>query len=124
MGRHDAEIVPVLEEGGDERRHQRLDRHRALSRLADDPVVHVGEVHDVKHLVAARLEPAPEQVDQEEGPEIPDVGVVPDRRAAGIQGDPGRFLGMEFLDPPGEGVVKAEGHAPSPGTSAGSETAS
>ena len=110
--RLDPEPVAVLLERAREGVHVRAERHALLAGGGDRPVVHVGQVHDVEDLVAAGLEPAPQQVLEEERPEVPDVGVVVDRGPAGVQRDPPRLQGDERLDAAGEGVVEAEGHPP------------
>ena len=78
----------------------------------DRLVVHVGEIHDVEDVVPARLEPAAQEVLEQERPEVSDVGVVVDGGAAGIERDPARLEGNERLDLAGERVVEAEAHPP------------
>ena len=89
MRRPDPEPVPVLLEGRDEWSHELVDALPRLPCLADDPVIHVGQVHDVEDLEPAGLEPAAQQIFKQEGPEVSDVGVVPDGRPAGVQRDAG-----------------------------------
>src|SRR6185437_11333596 len=60
--------------------------------------------------VPAGLEPPAQQVFEQEGSEVPDVGVVVDRGTAGIQRDPPRLERFELLDGAGEGVVESEAH--------------
>ncbi len=63
-----------------------------------------------KTLKPLAIEPATQQILEEEGPEVPDVGVVPDRRAAGVQRGPARHGSARRVPPAGERVVEAEGH--------------
>ena len=81
-----------------------------LASRRDGPVVHVGQIHYVKDLIPARLQPAAEQVLKEEGPEVPDVGVVVDCGAAGVERDLALLEWLEELDLPAQGVVEPEGH--------------
>ena len=73
MRRADAQPLAILVERHDIRRHERVDVGAGLPRLGDDAVIHVGQVHDLEHLVPARLEPPPQQVLEEEGAEVSDV---------------------------------------------------
>ena len=52
--------------------------------LGDDAVVHVGEVHHLDDLEAARAQEAAQDVLEDEGAEIADVGEVVDRGTAGV----------------------------------------
>ena len=53
-------------------------------RVADDLVLHVGDVHDVVQTESAGVQPAPQQVVEYERAEIPDVREIVDRRTARI----------------------------------------
>ncbi len=55
--------------------------------VADDFVVHVGDVHDVVERVAGGAQPAAHEVVKDKGPEVADVGVVVDGGAAGVHAD-------------------------------------
>ena len=81
-----------------------------LGGVVDQPVVHVGQVHDVGDPREAALKPAAQHVLEEEGPEVPDVGTVPDRRAAGVEAHVAGLQGCDRLEPAGEGVVEAKAH--------------
>ena len=104
-GNH-AEVIPVLEEcrrvGGGEL----PDRNPLGRRGLDDLVVDVGEVHDVKDVITAGLEPSPEEVDKQERPEVADVGVVIDRGATRIESGLRRRDRLERFDPASEGVIE------------------
>ena len=78
--------------------------------LLDDAVVHVGEVHDVIKPVAAVAQPAAQDVLEGEGPQVADVGEVPDGRAAGVHADEAILPRRELFDLLGEGVVETQGH--------------
>ena len=58
-------------------------------------MAHVGDVHDVRNLVAVPFQHSPEQIFEQEGAEVPDVLVVVDGRAAGVEA--GR-TGLERLE--------------------------
>jgi len=77
--------------------------------LADGLVVDVGEVHDLGDLVTRQLQSAAQNVLEEEGPEIADVGVVVHRRPAGVEAHAAFLEGLEELKTPGKGVVETKG---------------
>ena len=52
--------------------------------IANDLVVHVGDVHHVIQLEAALPQEAAQQIDDDEGAEVADVSVVVDRGPAGV----------------------------------------
>ena len=73
-----------------------------------DPVVDVGDVHDMADLIAAIPQIAAQQVLEHEGPEIPDMRIVIDRRAARVQPHQHVLGRLELLFGPGERVVEAQ----------------
>ena len=80
-------------------------------RAADDLVVDVGEVHDPRHAQAAVAQVADQEVREQEGPEVADVGRAVDRRAAAVDPD---VAGLERLEGAGlarERVLQADRHA-------------
>ena len=76
--------------------------------VGDDAVVDVGEIHHVSESVAAEFEEAAEDVLENEGAVITDVGEVVDGGAAGVHGDFAGFLGDEGLGLVGESVVEMD----------------
>ena len=66
----------------------------------------------MEHLVAAGLEPAAEEVLEQERPKVPDVSVVVDRRPAGVERHLPRLQRGEGLDATGKGVVETQAHPP------------
>jgi hypothetical protein len=80
-------------------------------RLADDLVIHVGEVHDLLHVPAGQPEHPPQQVFEEKRAEIAEVGRVVDRGSARVHAHRLSIGGRERLDAARERVVQAElGH--------------
>src|SRR3989442_13027558 len=69
-----------------------------LPRRLDRAVVHIGEVHDLEHVVTGVLEPAPQEILEEKRAEVADVRVVPDGGTAGVEGDARRRERHERLD--------------------------
>ncbi len=63
-------------------------------------VADVGDVHDVAHGVAEVFQGPPEEILEEVGAQVPDVGVVVHGRAAAIQADLARLDGHELLKLP------------------------
>ena len=88
-----------------------LDAYALLSGIANDLVVHIGDVHHVAKLVSALVKKAAQDVDSNKGTEIADVAVVIDRGAASVHADLVIFKGMKLFDFAGERVVKTKRHA-------------
>ena len=75
-------------------------------------VTDVGDVHHLAHVVAAILEPAPQQVGEQEGAEVADVLTPIDRRAAVVHPHAPLLEGLQGLDRAGVRVVEARRGAP------------
>ena len=73
-------------------------RLAGLASGLDRAVVDVGEIHDVEDVVPRLLEPAAQQVLEQECSEIADVREVPDGGTARIQRDARRRERHERLD--------------------------
>src|SRR5437762_2238480 len=58
-------------------------------------MAHVGDVHDVRNVIAVPFQHPPEQVLEQESAEVADVLVVVNRRAAGVEPD---RTGLECLE--------------------------
>ena len=84
-----------------------LNAHSIARGVADNLVVHVRDVHDVMHFVAALPQEPLQHVDGDESSEVADMAVVVDGWAAGIHADFVVAKRTEFLDLRGHGVVKA-----------------
>src|SRR2546426_11648625 len=98
------------------RRHTRLQGDWSSDVCSSDLV---GQVHDVEHLVARRFEVAAQQVLEQKRAEVPEVRVVPDGGAAGVERDPRGRERLERLDAAGQRVVERERHARRKPTSSG-----
>ena len=79
---------------------------RALDRL----VVDVGQVHDLGDPEALCFQVPAQDVFPEERPQVPDVGDVVDRRAAGVEADMSRLDRHERLDRAAQRVVRLQRH--------------
>lgn len=110
VGPADAEGVDVGEEALDPGGGLLRQPLVVLGGVVDQPVVHVGQVHDVGDPREAALEPSAQDILKEEGAEVPDVGTVPDRRAAGVEAHVARLQGRDRLEAAGQGVVEAKTH--------------
>jgi hypothetical protein len=77
-------------------------------RPPDRLVVHVGDVHDVRDFEALVFQEPLEQVLEHVGPVVADVGVVVDRRAAGVELDLSGDERDEVLLGSGEGVGETD----------------
>ena len=74
----------------------------------DRPVIDVGQVHDVKDVVARAFEPAAQQILEQKGPEVADMREIPDGRTAGVERDARRRERHERLDTTGEGIEEGK----------------
>jgi len=106
----DPEVFAILVKGVDVLLDVLAERSTARARRGDRAVVHVGQVHDVEDLVVQRLEIAPQEIFEEKGPKIPDVGEVPYRGPAGVHRHPRGGERREGLDRPRQRVVERERH--------------
>src|SRR5205823_12851437 len=79
-----------------------------LGCLLDDPVLDVGEIHDLRDPIAVLQQHATEQVLEKKRAEVANVGEVVDRRPAGVHADVARLEGMELLDLQAHGVVQPQ----------------
>lgn len=83
----------------------------------DDLVLHIGDIHHVTGGEAAEFEVAADEIGENEGAEIADVGEIVDGRAAAIHAD-GLAGGVERckkLHTASQCVEKAHGHGNKPG---------
>ena len=103
-------VAAVFEKGLLVLRGVVLDAQALLGGVADDLVVHVGDVHDVAHPEPALQQEAAQNVHRDKGPEVADVAVVIDRGPAGVHPHFVILQGMEFFDLAGQRVVKAQCH--------------
>ena len=88
-----------------------LDVHAIPRRVADDFVIHVGNVHGEADRVPALLQKALQQIDGDECPEVADVAVVVDRGPTGIHANFVRLDRAKLLHPGRHGVKEAQGHS-------------
>ena len=87
-----------------------LNGEATLHRVADDFVFHVGDVHHVVELEAARAQPAAEDVLEGKGPQVADVDVGVDGRSAGVHPDRLAIRWGELFETLRERVVEAQSH--------------
>jgi hypothetical protein len=81
--------------------------------LADDLVLHIGDVHHVVDPKSSEFKVTPEEIGKIEGPEISDVTEVVHRRPAAVETDGlcVREEWGEFFHATVERVEQAQGHA-------------
>ena len=78
--------------------------------VADDFILDVGDVHHVVELIAARAQPAAQNVLKGEGAQVADVDVIVDRRPAGVHSDHVSVKRSEGLHLLRKSVVETQGH--------------
>ena len=98
LGALEPEPVDVAEEELGVLRGEVAQRQPRLVRAADRLVVDVGEVHDLRDPQALRPQVPPQDVLPEEGPQVPDVDDVVDRRPARVEPDVPGLERLEVLD--------------------------
>src|SRR5712671_6112792 len=108
LGGLDAESFAIVEEGLDKFFGVVADADVLGGGVGDDAIVYVGEIHYVGQAVAAEFQEAAENVLENEGAVVADVGVVVDGGAAGVHGDFAGFLRDEGLGLVGERVVEVD----------------
>src|ERR1700730_1377706 len=79
--------------------------------IANDLVIHVGDVHDVTNPESTLPQKTAQDVDRDEGAEVADVSVVVDGRPAGVHADFVTAEREQFLNPRGHGVVETKRHS-------------
>ena len=77
----------------------------------DDPVVDIGDIHHPRDLEPAIAQVPNEQVVEEKGPEVADVGRSVHGGAAAVDPDMPGLEGYEVASRPGQGVVQPDSHA-------------
>ena len=90
-----------------------------LRGLGQDLVVDVGDVADERDVVAGAGQPAPQHVEVDRRPDVPDVRLRLDRQAAHVDARLPLLEGNEVTDFAGRGVVQPEGHPPKSRVAAG-----
>ena len=87
LGHLERERIDVLEERLDVFLGVFADADAGGRGVGDDAVVHVGDIHHLQHLEAARMQESAQDVLEHEGAEISDVREGVDRGAAGVHAD-------------------------------------
>lgn len=108
VGRRDIQDVEVLEECLDVWFRILVQADALGVRPADGLVVHVGDVHHVHDPEPAELEEPLEEVFEDIGPEIADMGEIIDGRAAGVELDFARDEGRKRLYFAAQGVKELD----------------
>ncbi len=106
----DAQRVQILKKRLYELRRVLADGDARRRRVADDLVVHVGDVHHVANRRARQLEKAAQHVDLQEGAEVADVAVVVDGGPAGVHAQRLAVGGRERVHLSRKGIEEAESH--------------
>src|SRR4029453_2810644 len=70
----------------------------------------VGDVLDVEDGHAVVQDDPPDEIREEEGPQVADVGVAVDGRPAGVHPQPGAVGRLDGRERAGERVANVEGH--------------
>src|ERR1039457_403578 len=107
----DAERVAILLERGDPLRGLLVEGVPVGDGVLDDPVVDVGEIHHVRDVAGEPpVQPAAQDILEDEGPEVADVDAVPDRGAAGVHADVAGLDRLHRDELTTHRVVQLDGH--------------
>ena len=106
----DAKRVEILEERLFERRGEFGQRPARRATAADRLVIDIGEIHHPIHTQAAVFQVTLQQVLENIGAEIPDVGEIVNRGSAGVEPHHTGLAGRKILHPPGERIEKSDRH--------------
>ena len=110
IGPLDAQGIEIFEEGLFERFGELRQRHPGCPAPSDRFVIDIGEVHDADDAEPPVFQVSLEQVLEDVGPEVSDVGKIINRRPASVEADDSGFQRNEFLDLAGEGIKEANWH--------------
>src|SRR5262249_32265244 len=108
LGRLDVQALDVAEEGVHVLHGEVVQRKAFLARAADRLVVHVGQVHDLRHAQPAGEEVPAQDVLEQERPQVADVDGVVDRRSARVHPDVPGLERRQLGRPASERVVKGD----------------
>src|ERR1700694_1708686 len=104
----DSQRVEILEKRLDVLLGELIDRLAMLRGLLDDAVLDIGEVHHLRDLVALLEEDPAQQILEEEGAEVADVGIVVHRWTAGVHPNVALLDRYELFHPATHRVVQAQ----------------
>ena len=110
VGRGDIQGLEVGEEGLDVGPGVVLQRLLLLQRAPDGFVIHIGQVHDLVHVVARKFQVAVHQVLEHIGPVVAHVGEVVNGGPAGVEADAPGLDGLERLQAAGQGIEEVYAH--------------
>src|SRR5262249_50242726 len=97
---------PVLQERGDVLVGVVADADASRSRVCDDAVVDISEIHDLRDAKAPRPQKSPQDIVENECPEIADVREIVDCRSAGVDADLAWAQGHEGFLAAGQRVLE------------------
>jgi hypothetical protein len=100
-----AERRGILVHRLDEARGEALDRLLVLLGALDDLVLDIGDVANVGDLVTERPQPAPDHVERDQEPRMPQVTIIVYGHPAHVHAHPPRIDGNEFLLFPRQRVI-------------------
>ena len=106
----DPQRIQILEKRLLKFRRVRADRNSRRRGVADDLVVHVGNVHHVANLDPRQLEKAPQHVHLEKRAEVADVAVVIDRGATSVHAQRLAVGGRERVHLSRKSIEKPQSH--------------
>ena len=105
VGPPEPETIRVLHVGGGHRPRELLAGHALLARGVVDLVVHVGDVHHERRVIALVLQEAAQQREQHVGPRVAHVYAPVHGRAAGVDAHARRVARLDRADLARQGVV-------------------
>src|ERR1700694_202554 len=108
LGPLNSQRIEILKKRLDVLLGELVDRLAMLRRLLDDAIFDIGEVHHLRDAVPLLEEDPAQEILEEEGAEVADVGIVVDGRAARVHPNLAWFDRCEFFELTAHRVVQAQ----------------
>jgi hypothetical protein len=97
LGPFHPERVEIFPEGLDVRRGKFVDANVLFRRFVDYSIVDIGEIEDMRYLIAFEFQIAPQDVAEDERAKVTDVCKIPNRRTADVHPDTPFLERMKLL---------------------------
>ncbi len=98
LGTLHAESVEIFPKSLDKRSGKIVNADILFCRLVYNAVVNVGQIKNVRYIVASELQIAPQNIAKNKRPKIADMSKIPNRGPADIHSDFASLDRLKFLD--------------------------